>query len=170
MPNINVPHLKHRMPYVSGADTWEPYTDIVKLVQVQAAVFTVIARSIGNQGVLTSCNAAFAALPGGRDFSAIFNDPDVWISYNSNPQAGLFGTHAAAPFNKEITIAAYVFTLPNPIAILAATIVHELAHVNGAPGWPSPAAESTLPPCGFGAEYDPGILGLLKSAKRNRLA
>jgi len=50
--------------------------------------------------------------------------------------------------------------------IVAATIVHEFAHVGGAPGWPSPAAERALPKCGFGPQYDPGIFGSIESVAR----
>ncbi len=41
---------------------------------------------------------------------------------------------------------------------VAASLVHELAHVNGAPG-DSHAAEATLPCCGFAALYVPTIIG-----------
>jgi hypothetical protein len=171
MLSINVPYLNHSIGYVSPyGNKWEPYTDVVKLVQVQAAVTTVIARILGDRGVLRSCNAAFAALLGGLDFTTIWNDPNIWISYNSNTEDGLYGVTAPVPYHKEITIAAYPFTLSNPIPVLAATIVHELAHVNGAPGRPSKAAESTLPSCGFRDQYDSDIEGMVLRAGRNRLA
>jgi hypothetical protein len=39
--------------------------------------------------------------------------------------------------------------------------VHELAHVNGAPGgMVSKAAEATLPPCGFDDLFNPVIVGM----------
>jgi hypothetical protein len=50
--------------------------------------------------------------------------------------------------------------------IVAATLVHEFAHIGGAPGWPSPAAEKSLPKCGFGLQYEPGILGSIESVAR----
>ena len=171
MPKINAPSEKHSIAYVSPyGNKWDPYTDMGKFVLVSAAMLVVIQRIIGDQGVLKSCNAAFSALLGGRDFTHVWNDPDVWISYNSNPKTGLYGVTAPDPYGKEITIAAYPFTLANPIPVLAATIVHELAHVNGAPGGTSKAAESTLPSCGFGDQYDSNIEGMVLRSGRNRLA
>jgi len=39
--------------------------------------------------------------------------------------------------------------------------VHELAHVNGAPGgMVSKAAEATLPPCGFDDLFNPALVGM----------
>lgn len=45
--------------------------------------------------------------------------------------------------------------------LIAATLVHELAHVNGAPGgMESKAAEATLPPCGFDDLFNPALVGM----------
>jgi len=46
---------------------------------------------------------------------------------------------------------------------LAATLIHELAHVNGASGHDA-AAERTLLPCLMGHLYDPHIIGQIDSA------
>ncbi len=47
--------------------------------------------------------------------------------------------------------------------MIAATIVHELAHVAGAPGGASHAAEKATDKCGFKPQYDPTILGSINS-------
>ncbi|HKO49135.1 MAG TPA: hypothetical protein VJV79_15490 [Polyangiaceae bacterium] len=46
---------------------------------------------------------------------------------------------------------------------LAATLIHELAHVNGASGHDA-AAERSLLPCLMGNLYDPHIIGRVDSA------
>lgn len=43
--------------------------------------------------------------------------------------------------------------------MIAATLVHEFAHIAGAPGGVSHAAEKAADQCGFKPQYDPTILG-----------
>jgi hypothetical protein len=95
-------------------------------------------------------------------------DPGIWVSLNSNPATDIFGmTH-----KKEISILIRLFSLGSLVRVIAATLVHELAHVNGAPGgWTdSKAAESTLPPCGFEDQYNPAIVGSIRRPKQIILA
>ncbi len=64
-----------------------------------------------------------------------------------------------------------MFKLPDPVSWIAATLVHELAHVNGAPGGMlSKAAETTLPPCGFGDEFNPATVGMVRRPRRIEMA
>lgn len=46
--------------------------------------------------------------------------------------------------------------------MVAATIVHEFAHIAGAPGGASHAAEKAADMCGFKLQYNPAILGSIK--------
>ena len=102
----------------------------------------------------SKCNACFQALrngwwifaSGGRTFDDVFNDQDIWISYHWDKSAGFDGLTSMKK-EKEITISQSAFD--RGLRAVAATIVHELAHVNGAPAAPSTAAESTLQNCGF---------------------
>jgi hypothetical protein len=59
---------------------------------------------------------------------------------------------------KEITIAQNTFD--DGLRAVAATIVHELAHVNGAPGKPNRMAEDTLRSCGFSDQFDEAAVGV----------
>ena len=40
---------------------------------------------IWDKDILKTCNCAFAKLAGRRDFAAVWKDPDIWVSLNSNP-------------------------------------------------------------------------------------
>jgi hypothetical protein len=52
-----------------------------------------------------------------------------------------------------------VFKFPDPVRWIAATLVHELVHINGTPAeW---AAEVTLPPCGLNHMFYPAIVGMI---------
>jgi hypothetical protein len=55
-----------------------------------------------------------------------------------------------------------MFAMRTPVPWIAGTLIHELAHVNGAPGGPdtsSKEAEGTLPPCGFDDVHNPATVG-----------
>jgi hypothetical protein len=72
------------------------------------------------------CNNCFSRLPGGKTFSAVFDDASVFISFDpSGPDSG--ATDAVG--GKEITISVKEFKVGR--WSVAATLVHELAHVNG---------------------------------------
>jgi len=46
---------------------------------------------------------------------------------------------------------------------VAATIVHEFAHIAGAPGGTSKSAEKSVKMCGFNLQYDKNIQGSIKT-------
>jgi hypothetical protein len=168
MPKINRESSKHKTEFrTKDGDTWEPYSDDKQIALVTSAFTEIQKQIIQNKGVLKTCNAAFAKLLGGRDFAAIWKDPDIWVSFNSNKADGIFGI----TYKKDIAIAAYVFAQKNPVRLIAATLVHELAHVNGAPsGAESKDAESTLPQCGFDDMYNPATVGVVLRPKQIYLA
>jgi hypothetical protein len=158
MPNINRTSSKHNSPWVTqdGKNKWEPFTDDKTINVMIAAFMEINKRIIDSKGVLKTCNRAFAKLPGARNFAAVWRDPAIWVSFNPNPEDGLFGI----TYKKDIAIAAHLFTLIEPARFIAATLVHELAHVNGAPGGQGhKEAEATLPPCGFDDLYNSAIEG-----------
>jgi hypothetical protein len=169
VPNINRPSSQHKTGFHTDlGDWWLPYTDDKQLSLVAAAFMEINKQIIDNKGVLKTCNAAFGKLPGGRDFAAVWRDPGIWVSFNPNPRELLWGI----TYRKDIAIAAYVFGLIEPIRWIAATLVHKLAHVNGAPGIysDSRAAEETLPPCGFDDKYNPGVVGAVRRPRHVYLA
>ena len=163
MPNINRPSRKHETNFrTRDGDTWEPFKDEKQIELMIGAFMEINQKVIWDKGVLKTCNCAFSRLPGRRDFAAVWRDPNIWVSFNPNPVEGLFGI----TYKKDISIAAHVFTLRDPVRWIAATLIHELAHVNGAPGGTeSKAAESTLPPCGFDDKYNPATVGFLRRPK-----
>ncbi|WP_165220539.1 hypothetical protein [Aquisphaera insulae] len=157
MPRINRESSKHETNFrTSDGSTWEPFKNEEHIRLVTAALLEIDKQVLASKKTLKSCNVAFSKLPKGRDFGALWKDPGIWISYNSNTEEGLFGI----TYKNDISIASYVFTLREPVRWIAATLIHELAHVNGAPGTTdSKAAEETLPPCGFDDKYNPATVG-----------
>src|SRR5262249_36650526 len=157
MPNINRPVRKHETNFrTRDGDQWLPFTDDGQIQMMIDAFMEINRKVIWDKGILKSCNCAFARLPGRKEFAAVWRDPDVWVSFNPNPDDGLFGI----TYKKDVAIASRVFKMPDPVRWIAATLVHELAHVNGAPGgMESKSAEATLPPCGFDDKFNPAAVG-----------
>jgi hypothetical protein len=106
---------------------------------------------------------------GARSLTAILADRNMWVNYHPT-LADRGVTPGAAGFATECAI--------GPSAIrwgrwtVLATLIHELAHCNGAPGRPSTVAEDALPHCGLGrlselrtgvddprTPYEPGLTG-----------
>jgi hypothetical protein len=123
--------------------------------RIQGAV-NIITSRVRGQG---SCNEAFKRLRGGRTFDQVWADPLVWLSYDPGGQEGRFG----ATLGKEVTLSQYTCRMGQ--WTLVATLIHELAHVNGADGL-THDAEAMLQKCLMGAHHDPNILGQIRSAPR----
>jgi hypothetical protein len=157
MPNINRPSLKHEANFrTRDGDRWLPFTDETQIQQMIDAFMIINSKVIWDKKILATCNRAFCSLPRRRDFAAIWRDPRIYVSFNPNEDPGLFGI----TWKNDITIASQLFKNPNAPRLIAATLVHELAHVNGAPGgMESKAAEATLPPCGFDDLFNPATVG-----------
>jgi hypothetical protein len=117
-------------------------------------VFKAIRYLLKNTKGLKSCNDCFKRLPRGFTFDQVLMSPDdTWISYC--PETTTYGYADRA--SDEISICQLAFD--GGVIQVAATIVHELAHIVGAPS-NTHAAEATLPPCGFGSVYDKGMIGM----------
>jgi hypothetical protein len=109
------------------------------------------------------CNSYFSHLPGGRTFKAVWEDPGVWIHWDPRPDPGFYGATSHAFSVADVTISN--FALNKGVWATVATLVHELAHVNGAPGGTSTLAEGALKPCGVGGLVDPGVIGRRETAE-----
>jgi hypothetical protein len=153
MPQIQKPGSGHAGPAAVAGWQWLPFTDAAYLKAVNSAFNIINTRIKGH----APCNQAFQALPGGRTFAAIWSDPAVWVSYDPGGQAGRFG----ATLGNEVTISRYACRMGH--WTLVATLVHELAHVDGAGGG-NADAEDTLKKCLMGAHYDPHIIGSVRSS------
>jgi hypothetical protein len=123
--------------------------------RIQHAMHIIATRVQAN----SPCNAAFSALPGGRTFAQVWTDPTVWLSYDPGSAAGRFG----ATLGKEIALSQYACRIGS--WTLVATLIHELAHVNGASGV-THDAEATLQKCLMGQHHDPTIMGQIRSASK----
>ncbi len=116
---------------------------------------------------IPSANRYFKTLPNGRSLTELLDDSSIWI--NHDPTSTDWGaTSIAHP--KEMSIDSLSFRWGRWSVL--ATLVHELAHVNGAPGGNDKRAEEAVLHCGMGKQsekssgkndpftpYNPGIGG-----------
>jgi len=155
MPRINVPGCGHVAPRRIRHWQWLQFTDPGYLAEVQSA-FAIIDGRIRSHA---PCNAAFKALPSGRTFADLWNDPNIWVSYDPDGRASKFGGRSG----NEITLSQYTCRMGR--WTIVATLVHELAHVGGASG-ETQDAENTLKSCLMRAHYNPYVIGSLESTSR----
>jgi hypothetical protein len=154
MPQINTPHSGHVAPPPKSGYSWLPYTKQRHLATLQQAIRIIDSRVENSH----SCNLAFQALPGGRSFAQVWRDPNIWISYDPKADGTSYGATDYVG-GKEITITE--FTLRMGVWTTAGTLIHELAHTNGADGV-SHDAEGTLKKCLLQTVEDPTILGMVR--------
>ena len=136
---------------------WQPFSSTVYVNRLRKA-FGIINAKLSSYA---SCDAAFRALPGGRSFAQVWADPSVWISYDPGKAAGRFG----ATMGNEVAISDYTCRMGE--WTMVATLIHELAHVNGAGAGHD--AEGTLEKCLMKAHHDPHIMGQVIRQPRNSL-
>jgi hypothetical protein len=106
------------------------------------------------------CNSSFSALSGGRSFRDIFDDHTIWINYDSDNRGHLWGWTIPSTHPNDVVICQYALRMGRWST--AATVVHECAHLNGAPGGPSQAAELRVKECRMmspNGPYDPLVSG-----------
>ncbi len=156
MVSINTPASGHLGPPANSGFQWLAYPDAAKQHTLQQALDILDSRV----KVHRPCNAAFARLPGRRTFREVLEDASVWISFD--PQHG--GDTFAATLVSEVTITAFSIAMGRWTT--AAALVHELAHVNGAPGGNDHRAEHTLVHCMLSGLHDPNIVGQLQRQVR----
>ncbi|MCL1824837.1 MAG: hypothetical protein FWG26_02670 [Betaproteobacteria bacterium] len=158
MPNINTTSSGHPSP-VNTRRKYLPYSSAESeyLRALQMAIDIINSRIKGH----VPCNNAFKALPKGRSFLDVWNDISVWINYDPDFIPGYFG----ARVGNNITISKYAF-LQGHWAVVA-TLVHELAHVNGAGGWDT-QAEDTLKDCLLKNLHDPSVIGRVFNPMNNQ--
>jgi hypothetical protein len=111
-------------------------------------------------------NSYFRSLPNGRSLTDLLGDSTIWVNYGP----GLLGYGEINMVGgKEIAISPTAFRIGRWTVL--ATLIHELAHSNGAAGGSSTAAEEAVLACGLGKRseqrkgddsytpYDPTIAG-----------
>jgi hypothetical protein len=161
MPTIHLPGDGHVAPApLADGTRWDPYDDPKLLRTLERALFILRHNVRG----MRPCDNCFRRLPGGRSFTEVFDDAAVVISFDPG---GPFSGRTDAVGGNEVTIAASEFRIGR--WSVAATIVHELAHVNGAPA-DTADAESMLNCCGFRAHFRPGAIGAVQPGSDTRYA
>lgn len=99
-------------------------------------------------------------MPGGKTFREMFDDSRIWINFDPKNVASDWGWTTPVTHPRDLVVTQ--FTLRMGYWTTAATIVHELAHLNGAPGGASHAAEHTVKACRMSSPagpYQPGVIG-----------
>jgi hypothetical protein len=159
MPSINAPGSGHHGPAASAGWQWLPYANAGWLTALRGAIHIIDTRIKGSK----PCNAAFQALPSGKTFAQVWSDPPIWISYDPDQSGIKYGVTDRVG-GREISITQYALRMG--AWTTAATLIHELAHANGAPGGASRAAEATLSKCLLNALENKNILGAIERASR----
>ena len=162
MAKIHTPGSGYVAPLPVSGWKWLPYADADKKRVVERALF--ILRN--NVRGMKPCNDCFSALPGGLTFDDILDDPDIVISYDPGNVQGRYGVTRRAGA-KDVSITEWAIRMGR--WTVASTLVHEFAHVNGAPG-ATAQAEATLPCCGFSAHYDRTIIGAVGGSSSSAYA
>ena len=117
---------------------------------------------------MPSANVYFRSLSDGRSLTQLLTDRTIWVNYHAT--ISHYGeTEFAISAGNEIAIGSYACRMGR--WTLLATLIHELAHTNGADG-STHAAELALIHCGLGKKselksgvddphspYEPGITG-----------
>jgi hypothetical protein len=154
MPQIHLPTSTYTAPGSISGWQWLPFTNKTHLATLQSAILLIDSK-VKN---FTPCNNAFKALSGKKTFLQVWNDKSIWISFDPDKK----GTKYGVTLNKKhISITQYALSMGKWTT--AATLVHELAHVNGAPGT-NQDAENTLLSCMLKSLHDPTIIGKIKRA------
>jgi hypothetical protein len=110
------------------------------------------AKAIAN--TKPSSNMYFRSLPFGRTLSDILNDRSVWVNWFEDPY---MATGMTILYNGKYDIGLSVWAFRSRQRLLA-TLIHELAHVGGAPD-ETTQAEDAVYRCGLGSksEFETGI-------------
>jgi hypothetical protein len=132
---INCSTFPHAGPTKSGKVPGD-------LLPTLNAALAILKRSMRND---SACNSSFVGLSGGLPFKHFFDDPNVWINFDPVDDGKLWGWTMPSTFPKDIVVTRYALKAGRWST--AATIVHELAHLNGAPGGTSKAAELRVKAC-----------------------
>lgn len=96
-----------------------------------------------------SADRYFKTLPNGKSLTQLLADSSIWINYHTSTTVYGYTNRVGG---KEVAICKKSFLIGRWTVL--ATLVHELAHVNGAPGSPSKQAEEAVLHCGMGSHTE----------------
>jgi hypothetical protein len=138
MPTIHIPGDGHLEPSpLADGTQWTPWADPNNRKVLDAALFILQNNVRG----MKQCNDCFKKLPNGRSFDDILADPAVFISFDPS------GPNFAVTVGNDLTIS--IQSNNSNRWSVAATIVHEFAHIDGVPGGGHGVAEGMLRCCGL---------------------
>jgi hypothetical protein len=145
MPTIHIPGDGHLEPSPDAdGTTWAAWAVEADKIILKQALF-ILQHNIRG---MRPCNDCFKTLPNGRSFDDILADPTIFLHFDpSGPDFG--GTKG-----NDTTIS--LNTNHRNRWQVAATIVHEFAHINGVPGGGAGVAERMLTCCGLSGLVSPG--------------
>ena len=142
--------------YASGA-RFDPYPAGWRLDALRAAFRWIESRVVG----CGTCNAAFLGMltedVRARTFDAVWRDNLVWVSYDPVHVRGRQYGYTMA--RQDVTVTEHAFLAG--WRMVAATLIHELGHVNGA-SLRDHEAERMLLGCRMADLHNPAILGSLR--------
>jgi len=107
------------------------------------------AKAVANG--MPSADVYFKTLPGGRTLTQLLADSSIWINFG--PSLVEFGLGQIN--GKELALGPRAYKVGKWTVL--ATLIHELAHLNGAPGGPGSVdtrAEVALVHCGLGKKSE----------------
>jgi hypothetical protein len=158
VPKINVPGTGHgEFTSPAGNRYWEYKDDKIKKILDQA--IWIIQHSVTR---MKSCDDCFKALPGGRNFNDVWKDDRIWINFEPRADRDWYGITFGVG-GTDISISQSAFDKGR--WWVAGTLVHELAHTNGAT-ITSRDADKTLLKCGLVSAYE-GVIGVQSVAKKD---
>lgn len=96
---------------------------------------------------MPSANRYFSKLPLGRTLTSLLDDNTIWINYSPIIGANLGQTSTEYPH--EVALGTLAFEGGRWTVL--GTLIHELAHVGGAPADTDQRAEQALVYCGLGS-------------------
>jgi hypothetical protein len=164
MPKVNYLGSGHGRFLVRDPKTgdearfWE--FDMPQTIILGHAFILISMRSLSSK----RCNDCFKRLPGGRSFDEVWKDGEIWISYDSRTDRGWYGVTMEG--RKEISLSQSAFN--EGVERVAGTLVHELAHTNGAPTTTG-QADDTLLECDFKKVHQ-GVIGARRISLPTRMA
>jgi hypothetical protein len=160
MAKINEPGSGHGNLTSAAGNRYWAYSDAKALDTVKRAL-AILKNNIKG---MKPCNERFKKLPGGKSFDDILADDTIWINYESRSDRGWYGVTLGVG-GKEISISQSA--IKKGRWWVAGTLVHELAHVNGAP-INTVDADDTLLFCGVKNAYE-GVIGMNESGTNNEI-
>ncbi|HJQ61116.1 MAG TPA: hypothetical protein VJ890_29695 [Vineibacter sp.] len=157
MPKIFGPDIKlFSVPDKKADGTqWTAFDSAADVGIVQDAL-NILRNTVAK---IPTCDQYFVSLPRRRSFVDVLNDDNVWICYDPT------GPDAGETVGRYITIGKK--TLKAGRWQVAATLVHELAHVGGAEDT-NAQAETALIHCGLKAHFVPSNTSTPASSPGNR--